>query len=154
MARIEKLDHVAIIVRDLDEALANYERLLGLRAARIEDYGPGVLRIAFLPVGETQIELIQPLRDDDPNGQWLRKHGEGIQHLAFRVDDLEESIACVRQRGGRLVTPAPLPGAGQTRIVFLDPGQLNGASVELCASTRGGGRSEGQRRSSEGGDSP
>ncbi|HEY8414464.1 MAG TPA: VOC family protein [Thermaerobacter sp.] len=154
MARIQRLDHVAIIVRDLDEALASYERLLGLRADRIEDYGPGALRIAFIPVGETQIELIQPLREDHPNSHWLREHGEGIQHLAFRVDDLEEAIAFVRQRGGRLATPEPLPGAGNTRIVFLDPGQLHGTSVELCAAAGDGDGSEGRCSAAEGGDSP
>ncbi|HEX6990038.1 MAG TPA: VOC family protein [Bacillota bacterium] len=141
MPGIRRLDHVAIIVRDLAQALADYERILGLRPERIEDYGPGALRIAFLPVGETWIELIQPLREDNANYRWLREHGEGIQHIALRVDDLERAIEFATGRGGRLATPEPLPGAGNTRIVFLDPAQLHGASVEFVAAggTGGGG---------------
>lgn len=133
MPGIRKLDHVAIIVGDLEQALANYERILGLRPERIEDYGPGVLRIAFLPVGETWIELIQPLREDNANYRWLQEHGEGLQHIALRVDDLEQAIDFATSRGGRLATPEPLPGAGGTRIVFLETDQLNGAWVEFVA---------------------
>lgn len=132
MAGIQRLDHVAIIVRDLDAAVERYERILGLKAERIEDYGPGILRIAFLPVGDTQLELIQPLREDDATGRWLQEHGEGIQHLAFRVDDLQHSMEQVAVRGARLTTPEPLPGARDTRIVFLEEKAFHGVSVELC----------------------
>lgn len=127
---IRRLDHVAVIVRDLEAALPAYRDGLGMRVDRIEDYGPGVLRIAFLDAGNSWVELIEPLDQANFNWAWLAERGEGLQHFALEVESLEAAIADLQARGYVPATPV-LPGAGGTRIVFMQNSQFAGAMVEL-----------------------
>lgn len=129
--KVSRVNHLGVIVEDIDAAMTGFRDTLGLPLERTEVYA-GVLDIAFLPCGDTQIELIQPRSDDDPAGAYLRDHGPGIQHVAFEVDDIEEALEQMRGRSVEVIGEAPRPGAGGTLIAFLDPRSFGGILVELC----------------------
>lgn len=129
--KISRINHLGVIVEDLETAIEGFRDKLGLSLSKTEDYG-GVLDIAFLPCGDTQVELIRPRAEDDAAAAYLRDHGPGIQHLAFEVDDLERALAQVRKRGVDVIGDAPRPGADDTLIAFLDPRPFGGILVELC----------------------
>lgn len=128
---ITRVNHLGVIVADLERSIADFQRRLGLRLDRTERYAD-LLEIAFLPCGDTQIELIEPLSEDDPAARYLRRNGPGIQHVAFEVDDIEAALAEVSEGGTRILGDAPRRGAGGTRIAFLDPRDFGGILVELC----------------------
>lgn len=128
--RVKRVDHVGIIVANLERAVAQFERALGVRLDRVEDFGPGQLRIAFLGVDDTWLELIEPVAEDGTAARWLRANGQGLQHVALEVDDLEAAISHLERAGLTCATPV-LAGASGSRIVFLREADLAGAMVEL-----------------------
>jgi methylmalonyl-CoA/ethylmalonyl-CoA epimerase len=123
--KIKRVDHLGVIVGDLDGAVKSFTEHLGLKLDHTEQYGDE-LDIAFLPCGETLVELIEPLKEGGSNADYLREHGPGIQHVAFEVDDLEAALAELAERGVEPLGDAPVPGAGGMRIAF------DGVLVELC----------------------
>ena len=129
--KIKRVDHLGVIVGDLDGAVKSFTEHLGLNLDHTEQYGDE-LDIAFLPCGETLVELIEPLKEGGSNADYLREHGPGIQHVAFEVDDLEAALAELAERGVEPLGAAPVPGAGGMRIAFLDPQAFDGVLVELC----------------------
>lgn len=129
--KIKRVDHLGVIVGDLDGAVKSFSEHLGLKLEHTERYGDE-LDIAFLPCGETLVELIEPLKEGGSNADYLREHGPGIQHVAFEVDDLEAALAELAGRGVEPLGDAPVPGAGGMRIAFLDPQAFDGVLVELC----------------------
>ena len=129
--KIKRVDHLGVIVGDLDDAVRSFTEHLGLTLDHTEQYGDE-LDIAFLPCGETLVELIKPRIDQGANADYLRENGPGIQHVAFEVDDLEAALAELAERGVKALGDAPMPGAGGTRIAFLDPQAFGGILVELC----------------------
>ena len=129
--KIKRINHLGIIVEDLDEAVRSFTEHLGLELDHVEPYGDE-LEIAFLPCGETLVELIEPLTGAGSNADYLKEHGPGIQHVAFEVDDLEAALAQLAERGVKPLGGAPMPGAGGTRIAFLEPQAFGGILVELC----------------------
>jgi methylmalonyl-CoA/ethylmalonyl-CoA epimerase len=133
---IGRVNHLGVIVDDMDAAVAGFRDKLGLPLEKTEVYA-GVLDIAFLPCGDTQVELIQPRDEDHPAAAYLREHGPGIQHVAFEVDDLEEALAEMSERGVGVIGEAPRPGADGTIIAFLDPRSFGGILVELCQAAGG-----------------
>ncbi|HLM50510.1 MAG TPA: VOC family protein [Solirubrobacteraceae bacterium] len=126
-----RVNHLGVLVDDLDGALAGFRDKLGLELRKTEEYG-GELDIAFLPCGDTQVELIRPQGDGGEVAEWIREHGPGIQHVAFEVDDLEATLAELRERGVQPLGEAPRPGADDTIIAFLAPEAFGGILVELC----------------------
>ena len=129
--KIKRVDHLGVIVDDLDDAVRSFTGHLGLELDHTEQYGDE-LDIAFLPCGETLVELIKPRTDQGSNADYLKQHGPGIQHVAFEVDDLEAALAELSERGVKPLGDAPVPGAGGMRIAFLDPQTFGGILVELC----------------------
>jgi methylmalonyl-CoA/ethylmalonyl-CoA epimerase len=129
--RISRVNHLGVIVDDMDAAIAGFRDRLGLELAKTEVYAD-ILDIAFLPCGDTQVELICPREDDDPAAKYLREHGPGIQHVAFEVEDLEAALAELGELGVETLGEAPRPGADDTIIAFLDPRSFGGILVELC----------------------
>jgi methylmalonyl-CoA/ethylmalonyl-CoA epimerase len=129
--KLKRVNHLGIIVDDLDGAVRSFTEHLGLTLDHIEPYGEE-LEIAFLPCGETLVELIEPRTQAGSNDEYLREHGPGIQHVAFEVDDLEAALSELAERGVKPLGEAPLPGAGGTRIAFLEPQAFGGILVELC----------------------
>lgn len=126
---MEKIDHIGIAVKDLDEALKFYEQVLGLK---VRDWmNAGATRGAFLRVGEVDLE---PLESKDPNsliGRHLEQKGEGIHHIAFQVKDIAGTLAELKKKGVALLDEKPRPGGGGAQIAFLDPKSAYGVLIEL-----------------------
>lgn len=127
-----KIDHVGIAVKSIDAALAVYEGILGLKATGVEEVAGQQVRVAFIPVGESEVELLESTSPDGAVARFIEKNGEGIQHLAFRVENLPERLAGLKERGVRLIDETPRPGAGGARIAFLHPRATGGVLIELC----------------------
>ena len=132
------LHHIGILVRDA-RAAAERLRPLGLKVSAWEDYGPEPLRIAFIHLGGVLLELIEPLTTDGFNAEWLRRRGEGIQHIALHVDDIHAAIAVLKGQGISLQDETPRPGAGSTLIAFLASDAADGFLVELTQPRDGAG---------------
>jgi len=133
---IQNLDHIGIVVHDLEATAAALERTLGLKLEEVENY-QDVLRIGFLPLGPIDIELLEPTTDEGLNAEFLREHGEGVHHMAFAVEDLDASLAHALDQGAKLLL-APTIGARGRRIAFLEGEGLGGTIVELVASSETG----------------
>jgi len=123
------LDHIGIAVRSLESAKI-YEAL-GLRVDHIETVESQGVRTAFLSVGDSNLELLEPLSADSPVGRFLARRGEGIHHICLRVSNLDEHLARLKAKGFRLINDAPVPGARGCRVAFLHPTAGNGVLIEL-----------------------
>ena len=125
-----RLDHIGIAVSSIEESLPIY-RALGLsEAARETVENQGVLT-AFLPIGDTRLELLEPTGGDSPISKFLAKRGPGIHHVCFAVDDIEKALRDLEGKGFRLVNESPVPGAGGKRVAFLHPSAGHGVLIEL-----------------------
>lgn len=128
---IKKIDHIGIAVKDLDVALKFWEGQLGLKAIETEVVEEQKVKVAFLPTGESEVELLESTTPDGPIAKYIEKNGEGIQHIAFRVDNLEKRLAELKEKGVRLIDEKPRRGAGGAKIAFLHPKSTFGILVEL-----------------------
>jgi methylmalonyl-CoA/ethylmalonyl-CoA epimerase len=126
-----KIDHLGVAVRSIEDALGIY-RALGLSESGREEVASQKVITAFLPVGESQIELLQPTSADSPVGKFLEKRGQGIHHVCFAVENLEAALADLSRKGFRLIHTAPVPGAGGKRVAFLHPEAGRGVLIELA----------------------
>jgi methylmalonyl-CoA/ethylmalonyl-CoA epimerase len=126
-----KLDHVGIAVTSIDAALAIYAAL-GLGEEKREAVPSQKVVAAFLPVGESRIELLEPTSADSPIAKFLDKRGEGLHHLCFAVEDLESALADLAGKGFRLIHASPVTGAGGKRVAFLHPEAGRGVLIELA----------------------
>lgn len=126
------LDHVGIAVKDLKEAIKLYEAL-GLKVDYIEEVPSEKVRTAFIPVGgDAKIELLESTAPDGPIAKAIEKRGEGVHHVALRVDNIEAAMEAARRVGLVLVNDAPRPGAHGTRVNFVHPKSTRGVLLELC----------------------
>ena len=130
--KILKIDHVGIAAETMDAGLAVFEGLLGLDCAGTELVPEQKVRTAFLPVGDSELELLESSDPEGPIGKFLAAKGPGFQHIAFRVEGLDEALAELKARGVRLIDEVPRKGAGGARIAFLHPKATGGVLVELC----------------------
>src|SRR5262245_276489 len=126
-----RLDHIGIAVRTLEGGLEFWARALGLEVAGIETVASEQVKVAFLPAGEPRIELLEPLAGDSVVGRFLERRGSGVHHLTFAVEDLSALLARLAAAGVATVGAAPRPGAGGSRVAFLDPQATSGVLVEL-----------------------
>lgn len=124
-----KLDHIGIAVRSLDSAKI-YEDV-GLTIEHVEVVETQRVKTAFLSVGDSNLELLEPTSPDSPIAKYIEKRGEGIHHICLRVDDIEAHLANLKAKGYRLVNEAPVPGAHGCRVAFLHPSAGNGVLIEL-----------------------
>ncbi len=129
---VNKLDHIGIAVKDLEESVKFYEEILGLKLQGIETVEEQKVKVAFLPLGDTEIELLEATSPDSPIAKFIENKGQGVQHLAYRVDNIEEALEEMKRKGIRLIDEIPRYGAGGARIAFLHPKSTNGVLVELC----------------------
>lgn len=129
---IQKVDHIGIAVRSIDDSIPFYRDTLGLPLVHQETVAAQGVRVAFFQAGQTTIELLEPLSPDSPVGKFLASRGEGIHHMAFGVDDILADRAKVASQGVRLLSDAPLDGAHGKLISFLHPKDTHGVLTELC----------------------
>lgn len=129
---ITKLDHIGIAVSSLEEASKTYRDVLGLKDHGVEVVEEQKVKVAFFPVGDTEIELLESTDPEGPIAKFIEKRGEGVQHLAFRVDNIEAALDEMRTKGIRLIDEKPRYGAGGARIAFLHPKSTGGVLIELC----------------------
>jgi len=127
----KRLDHVGILVEDLDRSVARYEALFGVRCESIETLEDLEVRIAHLPIGETEIELAEPVGSSERLRGHLRSHGEGFHHLAFRVDSLTKCLSRLEQAGIRMRDREPRPGSDGSLVAFIDPEETDRVLIEL-----------------------
>ena len=130
--QILKIDHLGIAVKSIQEGKNFWTDVLGLTFAGTETVDVQKVTTAFLPVGESEVELLESTAPDGPIAKFLETRGEGIQHVAFRVANLDESLAELKAQGIRLIDETPRRGAGGARIAFLHPKATGGVLVELC----------------------
>lgn len=128
---IKHISHIGIAVKDLDEGIAFYQKL-GLTLEAIEEVPSQMVKVAFFPVGDTRIELLAPTSEESPIAKFIEKKGEGIQHLAFAVEDLPDALKQSEEEGIRLIDKEPRPGAHGADIAFLHPKSTGGVLIELC----------------------
>lgn len=127
------LDHIGIAVRSLDERLALY-RALGLEVGGEEEVASQKVRVSFLPVEGTRLELLEPTAPDSPIAGFIEKKGEGLHHLCFEVDDIRATMADLKAKGYQLLADEPRPGAHGTLVCFMHPKSAGGVLIELCQS--------------------
>ncbi len=132
---VNKIDHLGIAVHSIAEARVFYENVLGLSCERIEEVESQKVRTAFFTVGDTHIELLEPTGPESPVAKFLDKHGEGIHHIGYLSDDIEQELDQARENGCQLINEEPVAGAGGKRIAFLHPRSTHGVLTEICSTT-------------------
>lgn len=126
-----KLDHIGIATRELEKGLTVWRDALGLKVDATEEIPEQGVRIAMLQVGDTHVELLEPLTADSAVGKFIDKRGPGIHHLAIEVDDIRSTLAELKRNGARLVDETPRVGAGGCLVAFVHPSSMNGVLLEL-----------------------
>jgi len=130
--KVLKIDHLGIAVKSIEEGKNFWTNALGLKFEGIETVAEQKVTTAFFPVGESEVELLESTAPDGPIAHYLEKRGEGIQHVAFRVENIQAALNELKGKGIRLIDEKPRIGAGGAKIAFLHPKSTNGVLVELC----------------------
>lgn len=129
--KVLKVDHIGIAVNSIEQCRKLYEEILGLKHAGSETVAEQKVTTAFFPVGDTEVELLESTAPDGPIAKYLEKKGEGVQHIAFRVENIEEALAELKAKGVKLIDEKPRMGAGGAKIAFLHPKSTFGVLVEI-----------------------
>ena len=129
---LTKINHLGVAVTSIEDALSFYRDTLGMTFSGIEEVPSQLVRVAFLCIGESKIELLEPISPESPVAKFLEKNGPGVHHVAYGVDDIEAAIARLVAGGTRMIDAAPRNGAHGARIAFLHPKSSNGVLTELC----------------------
>jgi methylmalonyl-CoA/ethylmalonyl-CoA epimerase len=136
MIDVKSINHIGIAVRSIADRREFYEKILGARFDGIEEVPGQKVRVAFFLVGQpghdVRIELLEPTSPDSPIATFIEKRGEGMHHIAYGVDALEQRLSALKDGGIRLIDEQPRPGAHHTRIAFLHPKSTGGVLTELC----------------------
>jgi len=130
--KILSVDHIGIAAKNLGESANFYTHALGLEMTGVEEVTNQKVRTAFFPVGESELEILESTTPDGPIARYITKNGEGIQHVALRVDDIESALEELKGKGIRLIDETPRRGAGGTKIAFIHPNATGGVLLELC----------------------
>jgi methylmalonyl-CoA/ethylmalonyl-CoA epimerase len=129
---ISHIEHIGIAVENMEEAIAYYENVLGLRCYKIEEVADQKVKTAFFLVGQTKVELLETTDPEGPIGKFIANRGPGLHHIAFAVDDVAQSLREAEEKGIRLIDKAPRKGADEMQIGFLHPKSTLGALTEFC----------------------
>ncbi|MCK4359817.1 MAG: methylmalonyl-CoA epimerase [Candidatus Cloacimonetes bacterium] len=128
---MKKIDHIGIAVKNLDEAIKTYQKL-GFEVSDIEEVPSQKVKVAFIEIGESKIELLEPTSLESTIAKFIEKHGQGMHHLAIEVDDIEKKIKFLKDAGINLIYQTPKPGAHGIKMTFIHPKSANGVLIELC----------------------
>lgn len=129
---IGKVNHIGIAVRDIESAVKLYTDVFGLLVAGTEEVPDQKVKVCFIPVGESRVELLEPTDPEGAVAKFIANKGEGIHHIAYEVEDLVKALAICREKGLRLIDETPRRGAGGAMIAFLHPKSTGGVLIELC----------------------
>jgi methylmalonyl-CoA/ethylmalonyl-CoA epimerase len=129
MRMLRQIDHIGIAVQSLDDTVAFYRDIMGLEVSATEIFNG--MKIAFLRIGDSEVELLEDLTPDGAIARHVAKRGEGLQHVAYRVDNIEQALAEMRAKGLTLIDEQPRPGARQARVAFLHPKSTKGVLIEF-----------------------
>jgi len=129
---LKKIDHLGIAVHSIAAARVFYEQVLGLTCEGIEEVAAQGVRTAFFALGDTHIELLEPTDPAGPVAKFLEKHGEGIHHIGYLSDNIEQQLERAQAHGCQLINTSPVAGAGGKRIAFLHPRSTHGVLTEIC----------------------
>lgn len=132
--KVLKIDHIGIAVNSIETGKRFWKDILGLDFEGSETVEEQKVTTAFFPVGDSEVELLESIDPDGPIARYLEKKGEGIQHVAFCVDNVEASLKELKEKGIKLIDEKPRKGAGGAKIAFLHPKSTNGVLIELCES--------------------
>ncbi len=130
--KLLRIDHLGVAVNNIDEGKNFWTDILGLKLTATETVEAQKTTTAFLPVGESEVELLESTTEDGPVAKFIEKKGQGIQHVAFAVDNIEEALQELKDKGIQLIDQQPRIGAGGAKIAFLHPKATSGVLVELC----------------------
>jgi methylmalonyl-CoA/ethylmalonyl-CoA epimerase len=130
--KITHIEHIGIAVKSLEESIAYYEGVLGLKCYAVEEVKEQRVKTAFFMVGQTKIELLESTDPEGPVGRFLEKKGEGVHHVAYATENLEESLVEMEEKGVALIDKKPRKGAEGLDIAFLHPKSTHGVLTELC----------------------
>ena len=126
-----KIDHIGIAVKSLDGAVKVYEDLIGLTVSGYDQVDDQGVKVAMLPIGESRIELLEPISEESPIQKFMTKRGEGIHHIAVQVDNIHEALEKLKAAGARLIDSTPRKGTHDSLIAFVHPASTNGVLLEL-----------------------
>ena len=129
--RLLKVDHIGIATRSIEEGLAVWRDALGLKVDATEEIGEQGVKVCMLAIGDTHVELLEPLSDETPVGRFLAKRGPGMHHIAVEVADINTSLIELKNKGARLIDETPRIGVGGCLVAFVHPSSVNGVLLEL-----------------------
>ncbi len=132
---IKRIDHIAVVVPNVEEAANFYQDTLGLKVTHIENVEGQDVIAAFLPAGQSEIELVEPITDDSGVAKFLSKHGPGVHHICLEVENLEATLARLADKGVQLINQTPTIGSGGKKIAFIHPKSTYGVLIELYETT-------------------
>ncbi len=133
---LKRIHHVGIVVKDLEEALRDYAEALGVAPSPVHEVPKQGVRVAFFPVGESRLELVQPTDPESGVSRFLEKRGEGIHHICLEVDDIRAALAALKAKGARLIDEEPRRGA-EGLVAFVHPASMHGVLLELVQLEQG-----------------
>lgn len=134
---MDKVDHIGIAVKSIEDSLPYYTETLGLKLIHIEEVPSEKLRVAFIDSGNVKLELLQPIDESSVVHSFIEKKGEGIHHVAFGVTNIQERLNELKEKGVRLIQETPKVGAGGAQVAFIHPKASGGVLYELCDKTGG-----------------
>ena len=130
--KIKHIDHIGVAVRTIEHAGKFYTDILGLKIMDIENVADQKVNVAFIPITDSEVELLESTHADGPVAKYIDSKGEGVQHIAFRVENIEEALSELKVKGVRLIDEKPRKGAGGAKIAFIHPKETNGVLIEIC----------------------
>ena len=130
--KIKHIDHIGIAVKSIEQAGRFYTEVLGLPLQATETVTEQKVTVAFIPIADSEVELLESTDPDGPVAKYIESRGEGIQHIAYRVENIDEALAELKEKGVRMIDQEARKGAGGARIAFIHPKETNGVLVELC----------------------
>jgi methylmalonyl-CoA/ethylmalonyl-CoA epimerase len=130
--KVKHIDHIGIAVKAIGQAGKFYTDILGLKIAEVETVAEQKVNVAFIPITDSEVELLESTEPDGPVAKFIDSKGEGVQHIAFRVENIEEALEELKAKGVRLIDQTGRKGAGGAKIAFIHPKETNGVLIELC----------------------
>lgn len=131
-AKAQKIDHIGIAVKSIEESLPFYTETLGLELLGMEEVTTQKVKVAFIQIGESKIELLEPLSEESAVAKFIAKKGEGIHHVALGVKDIDERIKEMKEHGIQMINETSVPGAGGAQVAFMHPKSTGSVLYELC----------------------